>query len=105
MLGTHPLNPILPAQDGPRARHSRWQSATEMANRLKSAGVDRARGFSLNLSNTFPTAEQRTYGDSISALTGGKRFVIDTSRNGLSSNGEWCNPSGRALGGRSTPSA
>ncbi|MFI5427363.1 glycoside hydrolase family 6 protein [Aeromicrobium sp. UC242_57] len=24
--------------------------------------------------------------------------VIDTSRNGAGSNGEWCNPSGRALG-------
>jgi endoglucanase len=86
------------------AGHSHWQSATEMANRLRSAGVDRARGFSLNVSNTFPTAEQRAYGDSISGLVGGKRFVIDTSRNGLGSNGEWCNPPARALGDRPTAS-
>ena len=29
-------------------------------------------------------------------------FVIDTSRNGNGSNGEWCNPRGRAIGSRPT---
>jgi endoglucanase len=86
------------------AGHSRWHSATEMALRLKSAGVDQARGFSLNVSNTLTTIEERDYGDSISAGIGGKHFVIDTSRNGLGSNGEWCNPGGRALGERPTAS-
>ncbi|ELP69210.1 endoglucanase 1 family protein, partial [Streptomyces turgidiscabies Car8] len=27
-----------------------------------------------------------------------KPFVVDTSRNGNGSNGQWCNPSGRKLG-------
>ena len=39
------------------------------------------------------------------ARTGGARFVIDTSRNGLgpTAPGEWCNPPGRALGDRPRP--
>jgi endoglucanase len=86
------------------AGHSHWQSAAEMASRLRGAGVDQARGFSLNVSNTFTTSDERTYGDAISAQIGGKHFVIDTSRNGLGSNGEWCNPPGRALGDRPTAS-
>ena len=35
-------------------------------------------------------------------MLGNKPFVIDTSRNGKGSNGEWCNPSGRALGASPT---
>ena len=36
----------------------------------------------------------------MSKRTGGARFVVDTSRNGLGSTDsrEWCNPPGRALG-------
>jgi endoglucanase len=48
--------------------------------------------------------QERAYGDAISSAIGGKHFVIDTSRNGLGSNGEWCNPPGRALGDRPTAS-
>jgi endoglucanase len=84
------------------AGHSHWHSPGTIASRLRSAGIKAARGFSLNVSNSHPTAEQRRYGDAISARTGGKRFLIDTSRNGLGSNGEWCNPDGRALGKRPT---
>jgi endoglucanase len=40
----------------------------------------------------------KTYGDELSAATGGKHFVIDTSRNGQGSNGEWCNALGRSVG-------
>jgi endoglucanase len=86
------------------AGNSRWHSAGEMASRLGSAGVGQAQGFSLNVSNTLTTGEERSYGDAISAAIGGKHFVIDTSRNGLGSNGEWCNPPGRALGDRPTAS-
>jgi endoglucanase len=86
------------------AGHSRWHSADEMASRLRSAGVSQAQGFSLNVSNTFATGDERTYGDAISTAIGGKHFVIDTSRNGLGSNGDWCNPGGRALGDRPTAS-
>ena len=86
------------------AGHSAWLPSREVASRLKLAGVGHARGFSLNVSNFRRTSEEITYGERISYLTGGKRYVIDTSRNGLgpASNAAWCNPSGRALGVRPT---
>jgi endoglucanase len=84
------------------AGHSRWVNADEMANRLNQVGVAKARGFSLNTANFFTTQEEIGYGDAISGLTGGKPYVIDTSRNGAGPvEGDplyWCNPSGRALG-------
>jgi endoglucanase len=86
------------------AGHSHWQSASVMASRLRSAGVGMAQGFSLNVSNFNTTADERTYGDTVSGAIGGEHFLIDTSRNGLGSNGEWCNPPGRALGDRPTAS-
>ncbi|WKG06826.1 glycoside hydrolase family 6 protein [Mycolicibacterium sp. HK-90] len=87
------------------AGHSRWVAADEMANRLNRVGVAKARGFSLNTANFFTTEEEVGYGDAISGMTGGKPYVIDTSRNGAGpAEGEmyWCNPSGRALGAAPT---
>ena len=78
--------------------HSNWHPAAEMAPLLKSAGIDRVRGFSTNVSNFNTTSDERSYATRLSSLTGGSHFVIDTSRNGNGSNGEWCNPSGRAIG-------
>ncbi|MCC2275686.1 glycoside hydrolase family 6 protein [Streptomyces morookaense] len=78
--------------------------ADRMAEPLKRAGVDQADGFALNVSNFQTTQDSKEYGRQLSALVGGKHFVIDTSRNG---NGPlsgadhekaWCNPEGRALG-------
>lgn len=84
------------------AGHLRWHSAEDMAGRLKSAGVDHARGFSLNTANFFTTEDEIGYGEAISGLTGGSHYVIDTSRNGAGpapdSALNWCNPGGRALG-------
>lgn len=80
-----------------------WVTASDMAQRLNSAGISKADGFSLNVSNFITTSDNITYGHQVSALVGDKHFVIDTSRNGNGSNGQWCNPSGRALG--STPTA
>ncbi|MFI5524829.1 glycoside hydrolase family 6 protein [Streptomyces platensis] len=79
-----------------------------MVEPLKRAGIDRADGFALNISNYQTTAENTKYGKKLSAMVNGKRFVIDTSRNG---NGpapggddpeNWCNPPGRALGAAPT---
>jgi endoglucanase len=79
-----------------------WHSADEMAARLNQAGVDHARGFSLNIANFFTTDDEIGYGEAISGLTNGSHYVIDTSRNGAGpapdSPLNWCNPSGRALG-------
>lgn len=80
------------------AGHSRWIPAGDMASRLEAAGVGRARGFALNVSNFHETAEQLSYGRSLAASVA-KPFVVDTSRNGLGrGTGGWCNPPGRALG-------
>lgn len=86
------------------AGHSRWLSPSAIASRLSAAGIARADGFSLNVSNFHVTSEQIAYGKSVSDLVGGKHYVIDTSRNGLGakSDAEWCNPDGRALGERPT---
>ncbi|WP_231740376.1 MULTISPECIES: glycoside hydrolase family 6 protein [unclassified Mycobacterium] len=84
------------------AGHLRWHSPEEMAARLNQAGVDRARGFSLNVANFFTTEEEIGYGEAISGLTNGSHYVIDTSRNGNGAAPDsplhWCNPDGRALG-------
>lgn len=83
--------------------HSGWVEAGEMAKRLKSAGLDEADGFSVNVSNFDSTETSIAYGQQISSQTGGKHFIIDTSRNGNGPAGsEWCNPAGRALGVKPT---
>lgn len=86
------------------AGHSSWHTASDMAARLEQAGIDQAQGFALNVSNFLATATETQYGDAISALTGGKHFVVDTSRNGRgpAPDAQWCNPSDRALGDRPT---
>ncbi|MDT0474984.1 glycoside hydrolase family 6 protein [Streptomyces griseoviridis] len=70
---------------------------------LKRAGVERADGFSLNVSNFQTDARTTAYGLELSRALGGKHFVVDTSRNGNGPmEGVWCNPPGRALGTRPT---
>lgn len=81
-----------------------WVKAADMASRLNNAGISKADGFSLNVSNFIATSDNITYGHRLSALVGNKHFIIDTSRNGNGSNGQWCNPSGRALGSAPTTS-
>jgi endoglucanase len=77
-----------------------WMPAARIAKRLRAAGVARARGFSVNVSGFATTARSLAFGRAVSARTGGARFVVDTSRNGLGAppSGEWCNPPDRALG-------
>jgi endoglucanase len=82
------------------AGNARWQPVKLMAERLGLAGIDKARGFSLNVSNFLPDQESLNYGSDLSAQVGGKPFVIDTSRNGAGPAADlaWCNPAGRKLG-------
>ena len=82
------------------AGHSSWVPSQAMAARLNSAGIANANGFALNVSNFNTTAAEEAYGDELSALVGGKHYVVDTSRNGHgpAPGGAWCNPAGRALG-------
>jgi endoglucanase len=88
------------------AGHSAWVKAAEMAPRLEAAGIALCDGFALNVSNYQATPDLLKYGHELSALVGGKHFIIDTGRNGngapqgLGPDDEkaWCNPDGRALG-------
>ncbi len=80
------------------AGNAHWQSAATMADRLNRGGIAKADGFSLNVSNFYTNAENTTFGRELSGKLGGKHYVVDTSRNGSGSNGEWCNPSGRSVG-------
>ncbi|MEU3985884.1 glycoside hydrolase family 6 protein [Streptomyces sp. NPDC026672] len=86
------------------AGNAGWISPDRMAGPLRRAGVERADGFAVNVSNFHSTERSLAYGRELSAKVGGKHFVVDTGRNG---NGpytqgdpaqRWCNPPGRALG-------
>jgi endoglucanase len=81
-----------------------WLSTADAASRLQQGGIANANGFAINISNFYTSNESSLYGTDISNKLGGKHFIIDTSRNGLGSNGIWCNPSGRALGMNPTSS-
>lgn len=83
------------------AGHSNWHSAEETARRLNAAGVQGARGFSLNVSNFEYTQNSVRFGDAVSSSIG-KPYIVDTGRNGLGPGNDWCNPSGRALGEKPT---
>ncbi|MER7175815.1 glycoside hydrolase family 6 protein [Streptomyces mesophilus] len=70
---------------------------------LKRAGIDKADGFAVNVSNFYTTEESIAFGKQLSDKVGAKPFVIDTSRNGKGvwqsdEKDPWCNPPGRALG-------
>jgi endoglucanase len=87
------------------AGNSSWHPEALMAMRLRAAGVDLVRGFSLNVSNYRWTADELAYGSRLAgALGGDAHFVVDTSRNGRGAtpDGHFCNPPGRALGTRPT---
>lgn len=71
------------------AGHSNWTPYDERPSFLRAAGIAYARGFSTNVSNFRPTADEKAYATKLLAglrqlgITG-KHYVIDTSRNGVS---------------------
>lgn len=80
--------------------HSAWLPAAAMAESLRAAGVDEARGFATNVSNAQATDDEAAYAARVSEALGGAHAIIDTSRNGAGppADGEWCNAPGLALG-------
>ncbi|MFG3123408.1 glycoside hydrolase family 6 protein [Streptomyces sp. NPDC048201] len=86
------------------AGNAGWGHPDQIFEPLKSAGVEDADGFAVNVSNFYSTPDSVAYGERLAAKVGGKHFVVDTSRNGngpytQGDPGErWCNPPGRALG-------
>jgi endoglucanase len=73
-----------------------------MAGLLSRANVNVADGFSLNVSNFNATGDEVSYGQTISGQINSKHFIVDTSRNGSGSNGQWCNPTNATVGQRPT---
>ncbi|MFH0245375.1 glycoside hydrolase family 6 protein [Streptomyces sp. HK10] len=88
------------------AAHSNWHPPAEMASRLRAAGItESADGISTNVSNYNRTADETAYARAVLDAIGspGLRAVIDTSRNGNGpAGGQWCDPSGRAIGAPTT---
>lgn len=80
--------------------HSNWLSPSDSFDLLMQAGVDRARGFSVNVSNYQTTQDSLIWGSQIaSGFENEKYFIVDTSRNGQGPLDDcWCNPAGRGLG-------
>ncbi|WP_327287626.1 glycoside hydrolase family 6 protein [Streptomyces sp. NBC_01198] len=84
--------------------HSAWNSASEQANRLRSAGIlSNADGLFTNVSNFNTTANEVNFAKNVLASLGNPanlHAVVDTSRNGNgpAGGGAWCDPSGRAIG-------
>ncbi len=80
-----------------------WIGPEAAANALKQCGIENLDGFCVNTSAFERTEDCIAFGKKVSALLGGKHFIIDTSRNGngswqTSESDKWCNPPGRALG-------
>lgn len=86
------------------AGHPGWLAPNIIAERLKSAGIDQADGFALNIANFFTNDRNTEYGKQVSDLVGGKHFVVDTGRSGSgpTPDFQWCNPPGRSLGTKPT---
>ncbi len=81
------------------AGHSRWQSSATMISRLRQVGVEKVRGFALNVANYGAESAERAYGSAVSQALGGSHFVVDTGRAGGAGPGRgWCNPAGQAVG-------
>jgi endoglucanase len=83
-------------------------SARDAARYLRGSGVAKIQGFFLNATHFDWTSHEIRYGDKISALTGGKHFVVNTGENGQgplrprdivhAGLEVLCNPPGRGLG-------
>lgn len=82
------------------AGHSGWLPPSRMAELLRGAGVERARGFSVNVAAARRDAEVERFANELSARLGGAHYVVDTGRNGTgpAPNNEWCNARGLGLG-------
>ncbi len=75
-----------------------WNKDTQpMADAIKASLIKNIRGFALNTSGYDALSDATTFGQSLGSKTG-LHYIIDTGRNGNGSNGQWENPTGRALG-------
>ncbi|MEG9225096.1 glycoside hydrolase family 6 protein [Aeromicrobium sp. Sec7.5] len=80
------------------AGHANWIDPEVMAERLRRAGVEQTRGFSVNVANFQADADELAYAERIREDLSDAHYVVDSGRNGAGSTDDWCNPPGRALG-------
>jgi endoglucanase len=85
------------------AGHEEWWSAAETAERLKSVGVDKVTGFSLNVSNYNTTDGEVRFAESVRSELSklgitDSHYVIDIGRNGAGPQEDTCNAPGARLG-------
>jgi len=59
-----------------------WEPATRTAKQLRYIGIDKVRGFMLNVTHHEWTRENVRHGLDISRMVGGKPFIVNTSYNG-----------------------
>ncbi len=83
--------------------NAHWIPVKEMARLMDAGGIQEAKGFALNVSNFYSTQDSLAYANSLNttlqdAYGYRKAVIIDTSRNGNGSLGQWCNPRGAKLG-------
>lgn len=83
---------------------SMWVPVDENVGLLRRAGLDKADGFSINVSGFEALYACLAYGNNLAQKTG-KKYIVDTSRNGAGAwenpNNEadpWCNPPNRKIG-------
>jgi len=62
-----------------------WKPVSYVAGKLRQIGVDKVRGFMLNVTHYEWTRENIRYGRKLSRRLGGKHFVISTAMNGRGS--------------------
>jgi endoglucanase len=86
------------------AGNPEWQTASVEAQRLQQVVTGTNAGFSVNVDDFIATSTDIAYATAISALVGGRHFVVDTSRNGgdVSPSEGTCNPAGAKLGATPT---
>jgi endoglucanase len=90
---------------------SDWEPARRTAKQLRYIGIDKVRGFMLNVTHFDWTGNNVLHGLQISRMTGGKHFIVSTSTNGRGPLhyykviagrrkriNVWCHPPRRGLG-------
>lgn len=64
------------------ATASDWRPVHDTVSKLRRIGVDKVRGFMLNVTHADWTAANMRYGRAVSRGVGGKHFIINTASNG-----------------------
>ena len=86
---------------------SDWERARRTAKQLHFIGINKVRGFMLNVTHHDWTSANIRHGLAISRRVGGKHFIVNTSFNGRGPihirvghrrRNMWCNPTSRGLG-------